>query len=121
MLGTVSAIADDPRPDCVCDRADEAGLGLPGQGLKCSGRQRRGLVCDTLAHGSWLKDLDGFAEAEQGGAGPIFAFERDGDVDLLCAGQGDTVLPVSGEELAQAGERAGFYPDCHLDRGTLVL
>jgi hypothetical protein len=85
------------------------------------GGSAAGLVCDTLAHGSWLEDLDGFAEAEQGGAGPIFAFERDGDVDLLCAGQGDTVLPVSGEELAQAGQRAGFYPDCHLDRGTLVL
>jgi hypothetical protein len=97
------------------------GSGYPSKGSGVVGGSAAGLVCDTLAHGSWLEDLDGFAEAEQGGAGPIFAFERDGDVDLLCAGQGDTVLPVSGEELAQAGQRAGFYPDRHLDRGTLVL
>jgi hypothetical protein len=80
-----------------------------------------GMVCDTLAHDAWLQHFDVFAEAEQGGAGPVFAFERDGDVDLACAGQGDAALPVDGKELAQAGKCAGLDPDGHFDCRALVF
>ena len=42
-------------------------------------------------------------------------------MSIRCVQAGDTVLPVNGEELAQAGQRAGLDPDGHFDRGALVF